>query len=343
MNVEQTLIDEFRVLADGTEVPPPPDAADLVRTAERDRRRSSTVRLGGTALVAAAVVAAIVLGSQVGKPDAAPRPAHPSPSFDAPGVPYLYKQRLYVDHEPRPGSWFEVRSAGRFTVALGTDGTAVILRDGELVQRIPGRLLVVRLSRDGSKAAWIEKTGSRSGMLVVRDVVRSREIGRLPLDMTPRKHGGLEFSLTVTDAGVAFYDINGVEWRWRPRHGAPTRTDREPNDWTSYADPADFDVDVHTSIRWSPDHLWGAWLTDRHGQVVEPGQHDSPVQDGITVQKPNDPGSRFTIALPDGADGSFVSWDSPTVIWVQVRDGGDMFACDITTKECHVAKRDLSP
>lgn len=343
MNVEETLVDELLVVASATDVPPPPAVPDLVRTADHDRRRSLTFRIGGTALVAAAVVGAVVLGTRIGGPDAAPSPAKPSPSYYAPGVPYLYKQRLYVDHEEQPGSWFEVHSAGRFTVALGIDESAVILRDGDPVETVEPRVYVVRLSRDGTKAAWISATEPDAGLLVVRDLVRSRDLGRLPLVLKHEKDGGLGYSLLVKNDGEAFYDINDVHWKWTPG-GTPTHTEQQPNDWSSYGTSSDFDVD--TSVRLSPDHLWGAWLTDRHGQVVHASGDADPVQGAVTVQKPNDPGSRFTIALPDGADGGFVSWDSPTTVLVQVPDapgGEDVLACDITTRKCVIPKHDMSP
>jgi len=339
MNVEQILTDELRIVADGTPAPPPPDLADLVGSAGRARRRSLTVRVGGTILVAAAVVAAIVLGAQIGRPNAAPQPSEPTPSYYAPGVPYWYDNGLYIGHRRQPGSWREVHSAGQFTVALGADQTAVVLRDGVQVDRLEGPVDVVRLSPDGTKAAWIASTGSDAGVLVVRDLVLARDLGRLPLVLKPKNdEEGLALSLVVKDDGVAFYAVNDVSRKWSPGQGASAQTRQQPNDTTipAFADPADFDVDI--PVRLSPDHLWGGWLTDRHGHVVAATGDADPVRDGVTVQKPEDPGSRFTIALPAGGNGQYMSWDSPTTMIVQVATGtssaADVLECDIVTRAC---------
>jgi hypothetical protein len=343
MNVEQILTDELRIVAAGTPSPPPPDLSDLVGSAGRARRRSLTVRVGGAILVAAAVVAAIVLGTQLGRPNASPQPAEPTPSYYAPGVPYWYDGGLYIGHRRQPGSWGEVHSAGQFTVALGADQTAVILRDGVQVDKLEGPVDAVRLSPDGTKAAWIASTGSDAGVLVVRDLVLSRDLGRLPLVLKPKNDvEGLGFSLVVEDNSVTFYSINGVPWKWTPGRGTPAHTRQQPNDTTiaGFADPADFDVDM--PVRLSPDHLWGGWLTDRHGQVVTVTGDTAPVRDGVTVQKPKDPGSRFTIALPAGANGVSMSWDSPTTMIVQVPIGtssaADVLECDIVTRTCKQAE-----
>ena len=115
MHVEQILTDELRSVAASFDAPPPPGAG-LVRDAERAHTRTLRTRLAGTVLVAAAVVGAIVIGTQVGRPSTTPPPTNPSPSpsYYAPGVPYVLDGVLYVDHEPQPGSWAQAETVGEY-------------------------------------------------------------------------------------------------------------------------------------------------------------------------------------------------------------------------------------
>jgi hypothetical protein len=330
MNVEQTLTDELQTVASTVAAPPPPAVTALVRRAERQRTRARVTRSGGTVLVAAAVVAAVVIGSQIGRPTTAPPPANPSPSYYAAGVPYIDEGTLYIGHKPQPGTWIFAESVGAFTAAQRADQSTVILRDGVEVERIDGLVYVLRLSPDGTKAAWIVATGPDAGVLVVRDLVDARELGRLPLVLHPNGDEGLGFSLTVTAKGKVFYDLNDTSWSWTPGGGAPTKTEQPGNDPgpAGFASPTDF-AGIDASVRLSPDHLWGAWLTTGSRRQVN-------------VQKPGDSGSRFTIALPDGIRGGPVQWESPTVALVfaeqATEDGRQrIVACDIVTRKCNDA------
>ena len=254
MTLEQTLVEELRVVAD-VRAPLPPAVADLVRIAERERSRTLRLRVVATGLVAAAVVAAIVLGSQVGRPDAAPQPVKPSPSYYAPGVPYLYKNKLYIDHKPQLGAWMQVESAGAYTLAVTADQIGVIYRDGVQVGQTEGVVYAMSLSRGGTAAAWIALTGKHSGELVVRDLPNARDVLRLPLSLRPHGDQGVETSLLVQDDQTTYYEVNGREWRWRPGAGGPVRSTRQPNGVDPH--PPGFDG-VEQSVRLSPDHLWGA-------------------------------------------------------------------------------------
>jgi hypothetical protein len=330
MNVEQQLTDELHLVADTLTAPPPPTVAALAREAEGTRTRSRVRWATTTLLAAAAVITAIVIGSQIGDPDAAPPPTHPSPSYYAAGVPYVHKGTLYVDHKAQPGSWFSAESAGEYTAAIASDRTAEILYDGKQVLRIDGPVLVVGLSPDGTKAAWIASTGPDSGELVVRDLPSERELGTVPVVLHPKGDQGVGTSLEVSNAGQALYELNDTSWSWLPG-SRPTRAEQvdraDPN-------PEGF-TSIKTWVRLSPDHLWGAWLTDRDGQVV-PGSdaEESPVRDGLTVQKPGLPDSRFTIPLPAGTRASFLSWVSPTEVWVFTEKAGTPGLCDIVTRHC---------
>ena len=322
MNLEQTLTDELRTIAAAAQAPPPPAPETLVRAAGRARRRTLATRVGATGLVAAAVVAAIVLGSQVGRPHAAPSPAKPTPSYAAPGVPYLFDGGLYVDHRRQPGEWFTVQSFGDHTIALAADSTATILRDGHEVMHVDGVVQAVSLSFDGTKAAWLVDDGPGHGILVVRDLASSRELGRLRFAIDP----AAGFSLTVRNDGTAYYDAGNRSWRWVPGSAAPVPSEQQPSQLPEH--PAGFDG-VPAPVRLSPDHLWGAWLTGPDGAApADPEGH----QLGLTVQRPGDPRSRFTIPVPPGSDVAPIPfWLSPTTINLT---GQDQLLCDIVARTC---------
>jgi hypothetical protein len=327
MTLEQTLVEELQVVAD-VRAPLPPAVADLVRIAERERSRTLRLRVVATGLVAAAVVAAIVLGSQVGRPESAPQPVKPSPSYYAPGVPYLYKDRLYIDHKPQLGAWMQVESAGDHTLAVTADQVGVIYRNGVQVGQTEGVVYASSLSRGGTMAAWIALTGKDSGELVVRDLDGARDLLRLPVDLQPHGEQGVETSLLVKDDATTIYEINGRQWTWRPDGGDPVRSHRQPNAIDTH--PPGFDG-VGQPIRLSPDHLWGAWITGPDGG---PAADVEGAAIAITVQKPGRPESRFTMPVPREVEAAPIpSWDSPTVVLL---NGPKTARCDIMTRTCRV-------
>lgn len=328
MNLEQTLTDELRSIAATTQAPPPPALGDLVRGATRARRRAVASRLGAVGLVAAAVVAAIVLGSQIGRPNATPSPAKPTPSYYAPGVPYVYAGKLYVGHEATSGNWYAAQSGGHFTVAQATDTSAAILRDGVRVEKIPGPVYAIGLSADGTKAAWIQGTDTEGGVLVVRDLPGSRDLGRLPLRLPPTARV-VNLPLAIADDGTAYYQVAG-SWKWNPAAGTPVHVGHESV--ASPENPAPGFAGIGAFVRLSPDHLWGAWVTDRRGHEIRDLDVGKAV--AVTVQRPNDPGSRFSIPLPPGVqlDATVAYWQSPTVVTMPVSPGH--VQCDIVARRC---------
>jgi hypothetical protein len=327
MNVEQTLTDELRVVAD-LQAPPPPSVAEVSRMADHERGRARRTRLAVAGLVAAAVVAAVVVGTQVGHPSSAPQPMEPSPSYYADGVPYYDHGGLYIDHQRQPGEWFSVESAGEYSVAVAADQTAEILHDGKQVMQIDGFVHQAALSFDGTKAAWIAADGQDKGVLVVRDLVASRDLGRLPLVLKPKGDQGIGLSLGIRNDGTAYYQVNDQQWRWQPGAGAPVRARQMPN--TVQTHPAGFDG-VAAPVRLSPDHLWGAWVTDPDGPELADTEGKAL---GVTVQKPGDPGSRFTMPRPTGLDlPPIVFWDTPTELTFA---GPENLRCNIADRGCRV-------
>jgi hypothetical protein len=326
VNVEQTLTAELRAVASGAEPPAPPAVGHLVRLAERQRNRTRATRAGGVALAAAAVVAAVVLGQHIGRPDTAPQPVKPSPSYYADGVPYYDHGGLYVGHRRQPGDWTFVESNGDYSVAVAADQTAEILHHGAPVLRVGGFVFEARLSFDGTKAAWIATDGPDASALVVRDLVAGRDLGRLPLVLRAQGGQGVETSLGIRNDGTVFYEVGHRAWTWHPGGGAPVRTTRMPNSVQTH--PPGFDG-VAAPVRLSPDHLWGAWVTDPAGGELGDVK-GKPL--GVTVQKPGDLASRFTLPLPTGLDLAPIAfWVTPTEITFA---GPENIRCDIVARDC---------
>lgn len=332
MNVEQILSDELRSVATSIEAPPPP-VAGLVRDAERARTRTLRTRLAGTVLVAAAVVGAIVIGTQVGRPSTAPPPTNPSPSpsYYAPGVPYVLDGVLYIDHEPQPGSWAQAETVGEYTVALRhTDSllTAVGMRDGEELFTVPNVITSPAISQSGNLVATIELPGGVSGgprFLVVRDLAEVSTLGRLELSSPAGVDAGGAIGRLEPDGTVLYTPDERAWWSWKPG-GSPTPAD-EPSGETVVNPPGFPGIDAWVQL--SPDHLWGAWLTDARGNPMSPDL--SP--EGVTLQKPGAPDSRFTIPFPNTTElEPFLSWESATELAV-IGVPTDV-RCDIVTRQC---------
>jgi len=320
MNVEQTLTDELQVVT-GFQTPPPPSIADLGRMARHEHGHARRKQLGGLALVAAAAAAAVVIGIQGGRPNAAPSPVHPSPSYYAPGVPYWQAGHLYIDHERQLGDWSYAMTFGEYTLAVASDQTGEILRDGVQVLRIDGPILTSSLSDDGTKAVWVIAKGKQNGVLVARDLVGGREIGRLPLALPAHGNQGPDVSAWIDRSSVVHYRVDDQGWSWEPGH------DPAPEEYVDQELPPSTGFDeADGRATLSPDHLWGAWLTDQDGHLTDTGPYD-----GVTVQKPGDPESRFTIPLPGPTDSGFLLWTSPTRL---AYGGYGYAACDIAERWC---------
>ena len=87
-------------------------------------------------------------------------------------------------------------------------------------------------------------------------------------------------------------------------------------------------------MRLSPDHLWGAWITGADGGTA-PDVEGGAL--GVTVQKPDQPESRFTMPVPPGVEVAPIAfWDSPTVV---VLNGPTGARCDIVKRTCRIVEQ----
>jgi hypothetical protein len=214
----------------------------------------------------------------------------------------------------------------------------VLFRDGVEVARLtkPGSMDAM-LSPDGTKVAWIEQDRN-AGVLVVHDMETGRDLGRRPVATTRFVGGeeteGWENLVAVANDGTATYGNVVTRHTWKPG--------RAPVD--SPAPTEELIPGFPTRAGWvwlRPDGVWGAWQTDRTGDPAPGPEGDGPL-DGITLQHPSDPASRFTIALPTGTDARRLEWETSTTLLVTVfedRDGNEwhFLRCAIVDRRCERA------
>jgi hypothetical protein len=284
---------------------------------------SRTAKILGAITVFAFAVSACAGGNSA---NTTPDQATPSLSYDARGVPYVYKGKLYINHKAQPGSWVGAKTAGGYTAATRFENdlglTMVILRDGKELETVPGVVSGPEFSPDDTKLAWVTLADHDAGTLVVHDLTTFRVLGQLSITVQPDGDKGISVPLEIDNDATAYYELRHESWSWKPG-GTPTRA--EAPGCCEVHNPEGFS-EVKASVALSPDHLWGAWV--------------STGLRSLSVQKPGDPSSKFTIALPAGTGpGGFVQWDSPTVALVfmseATKDGRQQIgACDIGTRKC---------
>jgi len=279
--------------------------------------------------VAVLLLGASSCGSDSSNPSAH-SPSQASPTFYAPGVPYVYDGKLFIAHRAQAGRWISAETGADYTAATRVDGETfamVIFHDGKQVQTSPKLISGPKFSSDGSKLAWVVQTGDNAGSLVVRDLRPYRDLGELRITISRDAAEGISVPLAVHNDGTAYYKLAHKSWAWKP--GGDPRRAAEPYEGPS-PNPPGFGK-IKRSISLSPDHLWGAWVT--------PDGH------GINIQKPSMRASRFAIELPtDMGRGGPVQWESPTVALVFMsRPGEDgsqqMASCDVIARQCVAASK----
>lgn len=346
MSLEQTLSDDLATVVRTLDVPPAPDAAALVAHAQRTRTRARVRWVSTTFLAAAAVIAAILAGTQIGRPGATPRPAHPSPTRTAeqlavgdPLATYVGPddQVLYIRGVAEPGTWGGASTVADLTIAVSNDlSTVGIFVDGTRV----GTLHHVRdgevmASPDGRTVGWMESSGG-SAHLVAATVTPSgvHELGRLALDpaVVMQDSEGSERVMKVDEDHTITYGGVTSGHSWKPGQ-APKVADvsvlltRAPG-FPNTQEPPDL----------NPAGSWGAWRSTSTGR--SPHDEDTP-RVAVTVQQPNEPGTRFTFAMPHGAEVQWVYWETDVELIAAVsgktKVGGDYVRCSVVERTCEYA------
>lgn len=355
MNIEQTLTDELRVVATAVQPPPPPDVAVLVRQAVRSRGRTRVRWATTTVLAAAAVIAAIVLGNQIGRPDAAPSPTKPTPTRKADALPvgsplrtYVdqVNGRLYIDGTTEPGAWNDASTVDGLTLAFGRtttrsgDAEVGVFRDGQRVgtlQHVSDHL--VETSPDTRAVAWVEEHDT-TGVIVVAQVGDEgvHELGRLsvPALILGGDDESDENLISVADDGTVTYGgiLSGHSW-------LPGSTPRVA-DVSSYLYGPQGYPPRADDVR--PNHYgtWGAWLTDQR----DPGAGGGYASWGaVAFQQPGHPETKVKVTLPaNDNDVRDLYWESDTDLILATSYGDssadavkDYVRCSVTDATCEVA------
>ncbi|MBW8750292.1 MAG: hypothetical protein JF565_02570 [Propionibacteriales bacterium] len=355
MNIEQTLTDELRVVAAAVQPPPPPDVAALVRQAARTRGRTRLRWTTTTVLAAAAVIAAIVLGNQIGRPDAAPSPTKPTPTRTADRLPVgsplrtyveLTTGKLYIDGTPESGFWNDASTVDGLTLAFGRttnasgDADVGVFRGGQRVGTLPHVSDHVVETSPGTRAvAWVENHDT-TGVIVVAQVSKDgvHELGRLsvPELVLGGDNESDENLISVADDGTVTYGGILSGHSWRPG-SAPKVADISSYEYGPQGYPPRAE-----DVRPNHSGTWGAWLTDER----DPGTGGGYASWGaVAFQQPGHPETKVKVTLPaNDNDIRDLYWESDTDLILRTSYGDasadavkDYVRCSVTDGRCEVA------
>ena len=370
MNIEKMLEQEFRVVAGELDVPPAP-VAELVREGSKARNRTR-MYVAGLAAAAVAVVAtglAIADGDpRADNPDPAPSPTRivdenlGFPTGEAPSIPYIVDEKLFVDGEVIPGIWEylpETSIGGNNVVNWLSEQGWVLVVDGES-EVLPDEKAVPRLSPDGRFLVYADDAD-----LVLRDLVDDRVVGRLPIGQELDADG--EYAIVprgVDNSGRVFYG-SGDTFMWdgsgdpvpvtMPDGRVPTLSEiyevrageivalrtppDDPDGRLSLATVGDdgritFQQPLPpTATRYvSPDDAWVAWVTNRKGQ--ETGNLGDPSENSITVRALGSD-EQFTFPLARDFWVRDVRWESDSTVLISTT--GRVVRCDVVERACEYA------
>ncbi len=227
VDVEETLGRELSEVADRLEIPPMPP---LPQESPRVQRHWQPM------LVAAAVVliiagAVAVVATTRGDQRLEPAPPSPSPSrtesatrlpTTAPTVPYVLDQRLYVDGEQVPGTWWSVRSGDAGWLALRADNTWWWGRGAE-ANEIPGPHDVPPVISPNGRYVAEVRTENGEGMLTGFDTAAGGEpLGSVPVDLGDSQDGSVVSIRAVTNDGKVIAQGTNTSLLWLPLAGNAT-------------------------------------------------------------------------------------------------------------------------
>lgn len=374
MNIEQMLEAEFRTVADGLDVPPPP-ITELVREGDKVRNRTRVYAAGLVAAAVAVIVTGLALadGNPRAADDHGPSTTSPSPSpvvdesvgfltGDAPTVPYIVDEKLFVDGKRIPGIWEylpETQIGGNNVVNWISEKGWVLVVDGAS-EVLPDEKAIPKLSPDGRFLAYTD-----GDAMILRDLAVDREIGRLPIEQGLDADGEYKIVLRgVDNSGRVFYGsadsymwdgsgepvqvtmpdghvpLLGEIYEVRAGEIVVLRTPPDdPDGRLSLATVNDNgrvtlqDPLPTTATRYlSPDNSLVAWVTNRNGQ--ETGNLGDPTENSLTVRA-LDSDQKFTIPLNDGTWIRNVQWESDDTLLILT--GDRVVRCDVAERGCEYA------
>jgi hypothetical protein len=300
-DIEETLSRELREVAGGLTVPGLPV---LPQEQPRTHRRWQPLLVAAAVVLIVAGAVALVATMRDGQ-DVRPAPVAPTPTetvaeipTTAPEVPYVLDQRLYVDGQRVPGSWWMVESGDAAWIAQRTDDTWWWGR-GQDATAIPGLLedSVPVISPDGRYVAYL--SSANGGALTGFDTRPEGEgLGGVPADVSGPQDGTAFRVRSVTNDGRVIAQGQDDSLLWLPLVGDGSDTvdltDTAPGQLVEANTAAG--LVVHDGTDETP---YLAEISDA-GALT---RLDGPARAGMVVS----PGGVWLVSAPEGSTGGEVT------------------------------------
>lgn len=222
VDVEETLGRELREVADGLHVPAMPQLPQEPPRAQPHWQPRLVA--AAVALIVAGTVA--VVATTRGGEELKPAPPSPSRtesvvriSTTAPTVPYVLDQRLYVDGEQVPGSWWSVRVGDAAWLALRTDNTWWWGRGPE-PNEITGQHDVPPVLSPNGRYVAEARIEHGKGVLTGFDTsIGGEQLGGVPVDLGDPQNGSAVTIRAVTNDGQVIVQGANTSLLWLPLAG----------------------------------------------------------------------------------------------------------------------------
>ncbi len=284
VDIEETLGRELREVADGLHIPTMPPLPEA--PPRPARRRGPVLAAAAAVLIVAGAVGLTTIpdgrDTQPARPSPTPSPtaaAEPIPR-SAPAVPYVLDQKLYVDGDQVPGSWWSVRTGGEAWIAVEGMPLTWWWGRGPEPRELPnGEDVTPKISPNGGYVAVV-RTENGEGILTVVDTRSGRNFGGTPTNFGPVRREEGAYVVAVTDDGKVVIRRGRGYITWSQEVVADTLSGQMVFDATSAGVVAG-DVDggqrylaeisdrgeltrvaelpEHDDLTVSPDGTWVAW------------------------------------------------------------------------------------
>lgn len=172
--------------------------------------------LAATAVVLLVGVLVLVL-DRPGEPPESTSAPDPTISVTAPRAPYVVDQRLYVDGQQVPGTWWSVESAGGHWWGQRQDGSWWTGGPGVDTHEIDARVdQPPALSPDGRFIALIDLSGGPAVLTGYETAPAGEGLGSAPIDDLPRREEGVALRVSaVTSDGDVIVQGKQTSLMWR--------------------------------------------------------------------------------------------------------------------------------
>lgn len=318
---------------------------------EEPLHRRRTIAIGSGALAAVVVLGALVLGHELGKPDATRQPGPATALALRTGEPiHTWTDehgRLHLDGTTVPGDWAGAVTSGDLTTAAqgpyDTGTVGVFLGSAQVGTARGVAVPDLPVSPDHRTIAWVafgDTDHTTSEIVVARvDSGGIHELGRLGAgrDLLPTSDTPRVRLLRVADDGTVLYGAaTGAGSSWTPG-GRP-----QAADVSAYqGGPDGFTTEPAQDLRLNAQRTWGAWSTDR---LPDPDP-DNAVFTSVTVQRAGDVTTRYEMPFADDyAYVNVVGWENDTDVLLYAdtqppgrATAGNYLRCDVVVRHCEIA------